>query len=382
MAKKSPGRSLMDFETENLLAPQEEEEKVVTKEEEDEDLEEQEEEEEKPKKVAKKEKEVKPKKEVKKVVAKQEEEEEESEEDDKPLEETVDKEEEPEPAGDFWEAVEKITGNPLDIEYGNVDPVSPQGVAIREKALAEKAVDDFLDNMQLKQPKVYKALEHAMAGGSIEDLFTPGEKDYAKVTIKEGDEDHAKMILREYYQKRGITNEGRIARMIATDADSEEGLVKSAEGALQEMKETQETDRVQKIEEQKIRDQRQKALDNKMIEELDGTINTLQLGSFRIPSRKEAEDFSKFVRSSVQRDGSGGYLLVVPLEQGNLEKQLQAEYFRFKKGDLEKLIMTKATTKNAESLKLKLSKEKEAPRSSTGLEKKDAVRSMKDYEVD
>lgn len=390
MAKKIPGKSLMDFDTENLLNPVEEEVEIQDQEGEEEEVEE-----EKPKKVSKKEPP------VKKVVSKktkpaEEKVEEEPEDEDKPIEELVkskkkvkpteepEEEEEGEEATeeDFWGAVEKITGNSVDVDFAGVDPISPQGVALREKAVAERAVDEFLDQLQAKQPKVYKAFEHAMAGGSIEDLFTPGEKDYSKVAIKEDDEDHAKLVLREYYQKRGITNEGRLQRMIAADEESEEGLVKQAQGALQEMKVSQETEQKEKFEQQKIRKQRQDALDDKMVGDINTTINSLQLANFKIPTRKEAEEFSSFVRERLQRDGSGGYLFITPIEPGNLEKQLQTEYFRFKKGDLEKLITTKAITKNTENLKLRIQKEKETPKTTIKETSGNQVRSMKDYEVD
>lgn len=395
MAKKNVGKSMADFETENLLNPVDEDEETQDQEEVEQEDEE-EIEEEKPKKVSKKEP---AKKVTSKKTAKAEPEEEPGDEDE-PIEELAKKakkgikavqdtedepeevEEEPAAPEDFWGAVEKITGNSVDVDFGDIDPISPQGVAIREKALQEKAVDDFLDNLQAKQPKVYKAFEHAMAGGSIEDLFTPGEKDYSKVVIKEDDEEHAKQVLREYYQKRNITNEGRIQRMITADEESEEGLIKQAQGALQEMKLSQETDQKEKLEQQKIRAQRQAALDDKMIGEVETTINSLQLASFKIPTRKEAEEFSSFVRKSLQRDGSGGYLFITPIEPGNLEKQLQTEYFRFKKGDLDKLITTKAITKNTEALKLRIQKEKEAPKTTIKEATGKQVRSMKEYEVD
>lgn len=393
MAKKKE-KSLSDFDAEDLLKvdtaeEDDQEETDVTSEEEESE----EEEEEKPKpkdksKFVKKEEVKKPKptptpvkavKEVKKDTKQDEEEEEEE----VVPEEVVDEEKEEENQGEnpeeFYKAVEKITGSQIEVDYDDIDPLSPQGVAIREKAVSETAVNSFLDQLETKHPKVYRAFEHAMAGGNLEDLFNPGEKDYSKVAIKEDDEDHAKIVLKEYYQKKGVADT-RIKRMIEADEESEEGLVKSAQAALAEMQTAQEKEAAQKFEEQKIRGQRQAAQDQRFLEDVDKIVSSLQISTFRIPSKREADEFSDFVRSSIQRDGKGGYLFVTPVEPASIEKQLQTEYFRFKKGDLEKLITTKATTKLAEGTRLRLKKQETTPKT-TVEETKKKVKSMKDFEV-
>lgn len=392
MAKKKE-KSLSDFDAEDLLKVEIAEEDQEEKDETSDEEESEEEEEEKPKskdksKFVKKEVEVKkpkptptPTKAVKEVKkdTKQEEEEEEEE---VITEEVIDKEEEEdqgENPEEFYKAVEKITGSQIEVDYDDIDPLSAQGVAIREKAVSETAVNSFLDQLEAKHPKVYRAFEHAMAGGNLEDLFSPGEKDYSKVEIKEDDEDHAKIVLKEYYQKKGVADT-RIKRMIEADEESEEGLVKSAQAALAEMKTAQEKEAAQKFEEQKIRGQRQAAQDQRFLEDVDKIVSSLQISTFRIPSKREADEFSDFVRNSIQRDGKGGYLFVTPVEPGSIEKQLQTEYFRFKKGDLEKLITTKATTKLAEGTRLRLKKQ-EATVRTTVEETKKKVKSMKDFEV-
>lgn len=394
MAKKETGktpRTLADFDTENLLIrdltqdedqEDEENENEETEDEEDEvekDPEDEDEEEQPKKKV---------KDELKKPLKKKKEEEviEEDEEVKPPAskkkpEVTEDEEEEEEKPEDFWKAVENITGLPVDVDFGDVDPISPQGVALREKALAEKAVDEFLNKLEESQPKVYKALEHALAGGDLEDLFTPGEKDYSKVVLKDDDEEHAKMILADFYTKKGLDPK-RVNRMIANDEESEEGLVENAKGALEQMKTAQDREKNQVMAAQQAQAEKQKAMDAKMLASVDGIIGSGKIASFLIGSKNEAKEFADFVRQGLQRDGKGGYLFITPLDPTNLEKQLQAEYFKYKKGDLTKLISAKATTVNAEKLRLKLEKEKKTAKSTVVDTKKKQGRSMADFDVD
>lgn len=296
----------------------------------------------------------------------------------------IEEEEEPEDKGQdpkaFWEQVDSITGIPLEVEYGDLDPLSPQGVALREQALVSKTVEDFIDKIAEQHPNVYKALEYATAGGNIEDLFK-GEKDYSKIVLKEEDEDHAKLILDEYYEKKGIASSDRRKRMIAADSESEEGLVKTAQGVLAELQQTQEAERDEEVTARKAIAERQRAQDQKFLQNVDGLINSLKLDNFKLSSKKEAQDFSQFVRDHLQRDGKGGYMIVTPIEPQSLEKQLQAEFFKFKGGNLSQLITTKATTLNAQKLRLGMQQEAALTKKTTTAPDVKRSQSMRDYEV-
>jgi hypothetical protein len=383
MAKKlkevSP--SLLDFGEENLLASQdlsntddvEDTEELEGNEPEVEEEEEIEVPKPQPKKkdaatVAPKKKEVK-----KEEPPIEEEEEEDSPEDPEQSEE----EDEAQDQQQFWQEVSKITGVELEVEYGEIDPLSPQGVAMREKALGEKVIDDFLGRLEEEYPAVYQALQYAHAGGDVRELYQE-DKDYSKIVIQDDDEDHAKLVLSDYYQRKGF-NEARAKRMIAADGESEEGLVATAKAALAEMVEEQTADRQSKLEEKQRAAQAQRQADQKFLTSISSLIESGKLDSFRIPDKKEAAQFMQHLRGSIQRDGQGGYLLVTPVDSTKLEKQLQAEYFKFKGGDLSKLITVKAETENTKKLRLRLQAQEKTPKSTTT--PKAAFGSMRDLEV-
>jgi hypothetical protein len=389
--KKKTSPSLADFDDENILGGMEgiqdltslkDEEEEVVDEQEEEEVEETEEEVEEEKQDKKKAKPAKKEQVKPKSKSKEETQEDESEEEEEEEETEVSTEEEEDEGEDprvFWEKVNQLTGLAVDVDYGTVDPLSPQGVALREKALVEKSIEDFVSRLEENYPEVYEALEYAHAGGNIEDLFK-GEKDYSKITINDDDADHAKIILEEYYKQRGITNSARVKRMIAADEESEEGVVKVAQAALAEMREHQEGQRKAEIQEQLEIAKQVKEQDQKFVKSLDDLIGSGQLATFKIPSTKEAQEFRNFVRQHIQRDGKGGYVFVTPLDQGNLERQLQAEYFRFKKGDLESLITVKAGTIKTQQLRLKAQSEG-SKKKTTVPEERTIKKSIRDLEV-
>jgi hypothetical protein len=287
-------------------------------------------------------------------------------------------EEEEEPTGQqFWEEVAKITGNEVDVDYGEIDPISPQGAALREQAVAERAVETFLSRLEDEYPAVYQALSYAHAGGDVRELYQ-AEKDYTKIQIADGDEEHAKAFLIEYYQKKGF-NESRAKRMVSADVESEEGVVGTAKAALAETVQEQQQEQQEKILAQQAAAKQQREQDTKFLNGITSLLNQGQIGTFKIPSKEEAGQFMQHVRSLLQRDGEGGYMMVQRVDPAQLEQLLQAEYFRFKKGDLSKLIQVKATTQTTQGLKLRLERDKKAIKSTASSSPSGS--SLKDYDV-
>lgn len=313
-------------------------------EESEEESEEEEDEKPKPKKTEKK----------KEKVEAEAETEEEEEQKDKETEEGEDSQD----SAAFFEEVEKLTGVELEVDYGTVDPLSPQGVALREKALQEKTRDSFLEELEENFPQAYKALVHAYNGGDITNLFTQVTgRDYSRVEIKDGDDALAKEILKEYYKSKGVKSDARITTLLESAEESEGGLLSEAKSALDELKQDQESQRNKIVEEQAKVAQEQKRRDEVFVASLDEVLNTRSLGTFKISDKAEAAEFRKFVLGSVTRGNDGKYNIVTPVESGNIEKILQYQFFRFKKGDLGKIIQQAAETSNTRKLKLRLKQE-------------------------
>jgi len=404
MAKKEKESISWDaFEEDNLLDNQEEETQEEEAQEEEETEEEEEQEEKpKPKSKAKKkaedkeddeeseEEEEKPKKKAKaksKEVEEESEETEETEEEEEGADATEEdsEEDESEDSIKFFEEVEKLTGQELDVDYGDTDPLTPEGVALREGAVRKAALESFLEEIETKYPKAYKALQFAYDGGDVADLFkTTASRDYSKVEIGDKDTGLAKEILKEYYQLRGVKSDARLAKLLAEAEDSEEGLVAEAKGVLAELKEDQSKAEAKVVEEQKQKADKQKKRDQILASAISDIVETDKLGTFKIGGPREQAEFRKFVIGNVRRTEDGGYEFASEIDDTNLEKLLQFQYFQFKKGDVSKLVQIKAATENAKRLKLRLANEKAKGKkgSSSDSGKSSDQLSFKDFETD
>lgn len=382
MAKEKKLQSFNDFTEENLLDKPEIKDATAADIDDPEVIEEPE--------VEEKKKTTKVEKKTKKVVA--EKEEDEKVEGDEPDEK---KDQEPEPKdseeeeGDFaspeefFAEVEKLTGQELDVDYGEVNPLSPQGVALREAAVKEAALDTFLGEIEEKFPMVFRALKHANNGGDIAELFSQvTTRDYTKVSLKEEDTDLAKEILKDYYKSKGVKNEAKIAKLIENDEDSPDGLVKEAAAALEELKaeQTEKSNTILEAQSRKAADDRKR--DQILVTAVDEVIDTRDLGGFKIADKGEAAQFRDYVLSNLRKVGEGKYELATQLDSSNLAKALQYQYFQFKKGDLSKIVRQKVDTEGAKRLSLRMKADQDKFKKTTQQEDKSRqAQTLKSYNV-
>jgi len=264
--------------------------------------------------------------------------------------------------GSFWEDVEAITGNAYEVEYGETEPDSPEGAALREKVVADTAITENLDYIKETYPEAYQVLEHVSNGGKFVDLVNPEATDYASIVLTEDNINQQKAVLKDYYLGKGLS-EAKAIRNVEDDEDSEEGLLKNAEAALKEQQAEEDTKKKEILDSQAKTKEAQNIQDKQFGEALSSIINGGVVGNFKIP-KTEAEAFYKHVLSQVQRNGNG-YALTVPLTTENFSEKLGQMFFGFKKGDLSKYVATAAATKGAKTLKRNIKKEKGGDESSS-----------------
>lgn len=270
--------------------------------------------------------------------------------------------------GSFWGDVEAITGNSIEVDFGDVEPDSPEGAALREEVLTKRAVEDNLAYLEENFPEGFKALMHVSNGGKVEDLLSASTTDYKSLVIEETNVEAQKSFMKDYYIDKGFS-EAKALRNVEDDEDSEEGLFKNFSAALKEKQDFQETSTKETFERQEKIKLAQDNQDRKFGETLSSVINTGKVGSFNIP-KKDAESFYNHVLNHVQRQDNGTYALTVPLTNENFGEQLQQMFFGFKKGDLSKFVETKAATENSKRLKRNMRKEKGAAEGSSEKEKR------------
>lgn len=266
---------------------------------------------------------------------------------------------EPEEASEFYQAVTNLHGIELEVDYGDVDPLSPEGVALREQNLAEVAIASQMEFLKENYPRAYRILEHESRGGSVEDLYKQGFVDYEKIQLKEDDTEQQKKILHDWYADKGIS-EHKITRLLEDDEDAEGGLFKAAEDILKKRQQAQKDRETQVLDKQK----QQAALQKQRDEQMRGVVSEMtssgKIGNFQIV-KADQEAFYDYALTNIKRDGQG-YSLVVPITDKNIGAVLQQAYFSFKNGDLSKLVETKAKTENTRRLKLNVKPSRKKPK--------------------
>ena len=261
---------------------------------------------------------------------------------------------EAEEAGSFWGDVEAITGNTVEVEFGDTDPDSPEGAALREDAAVAQAVTSNLATLEKSYPKSFAALQHEANGGSFEDLLNPETTHYEDIVLDKDNTDQLKGVLKNFYLEKGLT-EAKAQRNVEDDEDSDEGLFVNAEAALKEQKATEAAGKEKILADQEAVKVAQGAQDKAFSQQLSAIIAEGTIGNFKVP-KKEAESFYDHVLSQVQRDGEG-YRLTIPLTNDNFNEQLQQLFFGFKKGDLGKYVVKAAQTESSRTLKRNIKKD-------------------------
>lgn len=327
--------SMDDFSESSLL----DQVQLHTKEEEEEEEQEEQEEEE----------------EKKEVPPKVEEEEEHDEEEEESEEESEESEKKSEEEDSFWDDVDAITGNTYEVDYGDVDPASPEGAALREEVVAKTAIEENLNSLADKYPQAFQALQHVANGGKFEDFISPGEVDYSTLEIGEEDVAKQKSFMKDYYMSKGLS-EAKAVRNVEDDEDSEEGLFNNFKVALEERQTSQAKEREEIIARQARVKEAQDARDRQFGDAVATILKEGTVGNFKVP-KADSEKFYEFILGHTQRLGDG-YAFTIPIDNAKFSKQLEQMFFGFKEGDLSKYVDTKAKTKAARRLKRNVQKEK------------------------
>jgi hypothetical protein len=318
----------------------------------------------------------KPKKKAKEKPAEGLEEEEKKKDDDE--EEDEEKEKEDDQEGSFWTDVERITGVEVEVDYGDADPESPEGAAIREAALVTKTEAGIWKYIEDNFPKSFKALTVEANGGDLSELITPDYVDYAKITVEEDNVAQQKKILMNYYMEVKNLSEAKATRMVEGDED-DSGLFTAAKEALEERKEAQATRESEVATKNKKEAEERERQDQQMLGYIKAVTDKGEIGNFQIAGA-DKEEFFNFFAGQVNRGPEGGYIFSSPLTNENFQKLMEQAYFSFKGGEIDKLVQRREKTTETRKLKRRASNEKKKGSSSAEEKKqKNALPTMDDY---
>lgn len=259
------------------------------------------------------------------------------------------------PAEDFWGVVEKITGVEVKVEYGDVDPVSPEGVALREKAVREDAAMRFEEHLKTTSPRAYAFFLHTASGKPEEEFFSGNTSAAYTLPAREvlDDSVDAQTAVYKYdLRQKGLdddTIDAIVSKAIKDNKLKERSLAaygtieKAQADELAAIEEAQ-----QQLEERYTQDVTQ--FENQLSTAIDKEI------SFVVPEAKKPE-FMQYVKDRM-RYQDGKFFIVQEVGGNTLKNQVESLLFQWNKSDLSKVVARRATTQATQRLSLSLDKSK------------------------
>jgi hypothetical protein len=250
--------------------------------------------------------------------------------------------------GSFWDDVDKLRGEALDVDFGDVDPSTPEGALIYEKAVRMDEIAKFEQHLATTNPRAYAFMTHILDGGKEEDFFKIAGEPGTLPTEAElqNSVDIQKDILTQEYKSKGLGDKVIAATIKALVTDDE--LEEAATEALKNRVKAQE-EGVKAIQENA---KQEAALREGQIKEMNDyigqVVNTGKIGNIIIPE-KDRTAFAKEFASSIRIE-NGQFVSVTPVTQETAEQVFKEKFFSFKKGNIADLVEKAAATANTKRL--------------------------------
>lgn len=250
--------------------------------------------------------------------------------------------------GDFWDDVDRLRGEALEVDFGDVDPMTPEGALLIEQAARIDELNKFEENLKETHPRAHAYLTHILGGGSEEEFFKrAGEPDRIPTEAElENDVELQKREIIQANAAKGVSQKAIDAIIKAAIADDElEEMAKEARKERVTQQEKAVKDALEASNQAAAERTQSLANINKYVGDVAATG---KIGNITIPE-KDRKEFAKSVGSNIQYS-NGKFLLVKELNDDNITKILQEQFFSYKNGNLEGLIEKAARTENTKRL--------------------------------
>lgn len=252
-------------------------------------------------------------------------------------------------AESFFSDVIQAGGLEVDVDYGDIDPLSPQGIVLRENAIVESTINDMNQQLAEKYPKQYAYFLHAQAGKSDEEFFDktksiPDVPTEEEVTMSI---ELQRKISEDFYISQGTNKKYAeiLVKSMEENGELEENSLKIREHLSNNQRQALEniTKEAEAVETEKVQaiSNMQKFVSNVVKE---GKVGKLQI------DQKDAASFASEFTKNIRYD-NGKFLLVTELTDENITKVFEKEFFGFKQGNLKALVVAEAKTQNVKRLK-------------------------------
>lgn len=249
----------------------------------------------------------------------------------------------------FWDDVDALRGEALDVDFGDIDPNTPEGALIYEKAARLDEMNKFEEYLEKTYPRAYAFLAHMMDGGKEEDFFKIAGDPATLPTESEleSDIDKQKAVITQNLKAKGLSDKiiSTTIKQLITDDELEEA---SKDALKEEVKRRDDgVAAVKKANDDAVAE-RQKNIDQ-MTRYVGEVASTGKLGNITIPE-KDRVPFAKAVNQSIRYE-NGKFYATTELTQENIMDVFREKFFTYKGGKLDDLIDKAARTANTNRLK-------------------------------
>lgn len=274
-----------------------------------------------------------------------------------------------ESAKTFLAEIDKLRGEEIPVNWdeykdkeGNIiDPLSPEGLLIREKAVEKIAIEKFEKHLMGTDPRAYAYILHRQAGGTDEEFFATKTLDLPDYTEFTNSVDLQQKVYTDDLIRKGVTE--KQAKLLAEQAIKDKEIFELADKAYKEQQKAHEKqldDVAKKLADEQLQYEKSVKVVNSLLEaEISGS------GSMKliVPDAKKAE-FNQFVRSHINT-ADGKFYAVQELTKESLPRILEGLFLNFVNGDLSGIVQRKAQTIATNTLRARLGKEKQTPSDGT-----------------
>lgn len=255
-------------------------------------------------------------------------------------------------AGQLLAAEGLVSDEELNIDWaaaGIEDPLSPEGLAYRDKRRDTITMQKIDEYMRTKNPKGYAYYLHSDARLPDEDFFKSTASVLPEYELFKGNVDLHKQVLTDGYRSKGVPE---AAINVIIDQAVKDGTLFTLSDAEYKAQQKAITDQLADLERRTKADEElfTQSL-NKIENSIDDIILKDKTPSLVIPPDKKSE-FSGYVKSLMgYNDQTKEFMFTHKIaDQTKLPQILEALYFQFVNGNLNNLVRRQAATQVARKL--------------------------------
>jgi len=262
----------------------------------------------------------------------------------------------------FISAIEAITGSKYDITYPDgVHPTSPEGLALREKTVAEKAQMDYDNYLRSSDPRSYSYMLHRSQGGTDEEFFG----DNKGFILPEEQELNGSADKQAEVYKHDLLSMGldpAQAQLLVDSAVKDNSLETKAKASWAKI-DTGQKKQLKELADRAAEKELQFA--NGLRTVTDNLMKAVKSEISLTVPETEQKKLVDYIISNMRYDE--GKFYVVQEIGDTLKTIVETMFFQMRGGDLDSLVKKRVDTKAAQQLRLRLKETTKGPGSGSGV---------------